>query len=796
MKKNKLLGIAVIMLLVLTMSASAIDWTPFGNINLKDALNITNISLASGETANFSTYFGNGAFLENITIPTGSLNMSNNTITEVRDIQFVVDGFTPSHSEGLLFYNDERKTLAFHNNENDITVNINQEILVRGRNKFGEQINNGQVVLVSGSSGQNPTFGLARADSPGNLDGLIGLATHDISNNGFGFVTLVGIIDNVDTSAFTANDTLYISSTEFGNVTNVAPTAPNFPVKIGTVLNSNAETGNIHINVVPVDATNSMVINSLTVNNNLVVTGNTTSSMFFGIYDWVVETVSQLYLSFNGTSLEFNETKLNATIDSRASVMNSNCNASGTCSSGGVAYMDIPNQGNLNVTGNFSALGGDVSLVVEGTSHILRSRGIPGNLFIQTMNAPSDIVFAPGGGDVVVGTTGSEGIQQVANDWNLEGSNGGLQLAADVPIVWSNSTLFSTGKDVGLIRGAPGVLNVTNGTTGTGNISADFYLGDGSLLTGIDDTNCNASGTCSTGGVTYLDLDPNNGNLFLNNTDSNGLNLERATLGGFVGFKAHTRRGQTSYVTWANHTTGARYMSYYMSTIKPTSADTSLAFTDYAELSYDPNSTFGFGKAMILNTDADVIALTDVSAVNTLVFNTSSGDTVVSGNIFANAFEQVCTAQNGLCNDSIWTNDSGTAQFIGNVNLTDNLFIGQNITFASQGIISTASGGLNLTPAGNLDLDPSSGLIFVPNGVSLRSGQNDWNLDGGDNGGLELASDNALAWSSTTSSTGTKDVGLVRGAANLLNVTNGGSGPGNLSVECIIFSNGFEICGS
>jgi len=322
MDKSKAIWILSIILLLVAIPVYASEWTPFGNINLQDALNITNISFAVGNTANFSTYFGNGAFLENITIPTGSLNMSNNTITEVRDMQLVVDGFTPSHSEGLLFYNDDRKTLAFYNNENDITVNVNQEVLVRGRNKFGQQINDGQVVVVIGASGQNPAFGLARSDSAGNLDGLIGLATHNISNNGFGFVTIVGIIDNIDTSAFSANDSLYISATEFGNLTNVAPSAPNFPVKIGTVLNSNAETGNIHINVVPVDVTNSMVISDLTVNNNLVVTGNTTSSFFIGD--------GSLLTGIDGTD----------------------CNATGSCSGGGVAYMNFSNTGSFNVSGN------------------------------------------------------------------------------------------------------------------------------------------------------------------------------------------------------------------------------------------------------------------------------------------------------------------------------------------------------------------------------------------------------------------------------------------------------------
>ena len=49
------------------------------------------------------------------------------------------------------------------------------------------------------------------------------------------------------------------------------------------------------------------------------VTGNVTASWFKGIFNWIIGTASQIYLSFNGTQLDFNETQLNATIDTRIS---------------------------------------------------------------------------------------------------------------------------------------------------------------------------------------------------------------------------------------------------------------------------------------------------------------------------------------------------------------------------------------------------------------------------------------------------------------------------------------------
>jgi len=52
---------------------------------------------------------------------------------------------------------------------------------------------------------------------------------------------------------------------------------------------------------------------------NVTITGNVTASWFKGIFDWIIGTASQIYLSFNGTQLDFNESQLNATIDTRIS---------------------------------------------------------------------------------------------------------------------------------------------------------------------------------------------------------------------------------------------------------------------------------------------------------------------------------------------------------------------------------------------------------------------------------------------------------------------------------------------
>lgn len=60
-----------------------------------------------------------------------------------------------------------------------------------------------------------------------------------------------------------------------------------------------------------------MGIGTTNPSEKLVVLGNVSALWFKGIFDWTIGSSSSLYLSFNGTELNFNETKLNASIDER-----------------------------------------------------------------------------------------------------------------------------------------------------------------------------------------------------------------------------------------------------------------------------------------------------------------------------------------------------------------------------------------------------------------------------------------------------------------------------------------------
>jgi len=207
---------------------------------------------------------------------TGNLMFSNTAgITNIDFISFNITPMNALHGEGILHWNDDDKTLEVGTDVSGVQLQVGQEMYVRITNKLGYDINNSQVVYINGVIGQRPTIDLAISSS-NNRSRVIGVATSNISNNHNGYITTFGIVRDMDTSSWAAGDVLYLSETIPGALTNIAPQAPSYPIQVATVLNSNSESGSILVNVGPTDVTNHMVINQLSINNNLTVNGTFT----------------------------------------------------------------------------------------------------------------------------------------------------------------------------------------------------------------------------------------------------------------------------------------------------------------------------------------------------------------------------------------------------------------------------------------------------------------------------------------------------------------------------------------
>lgn len=175
---------------------------------------------------------------------TGKL-VQNSGVTLSDTGTLVIPGQTaPTPVSGQLFYdNDALNFTNFYVNE--VTLRIGRQNFVFAFNSSGSTIPTGAAVYMTSTGSSN--IALARADVEATSH-VLGLAAHPIENNTAGLVTINGAVYNINTSAFTQGDVLYLSASSAGTLTTTKPSAPNFVVKVGTVVYDNA-LGSIDVNI-------------------------------------------------------------------------------------------------------------------------------------------------------------------------------------------------------------------------------------------------------------------------------------------------------------------------------------------------------------------------------------------------------------------------------------------------------------------------------------------------------------------------------------------------------------------
>ena len=125
---------------------------------------------------------------------------------------------------------------------------ISSQLLAYVHNAEGAVINKGQVVYAYQATGNKMSVKLARADSDATSAKTIGLVyDSSIGIGGEGYIIIQGVIEGINTAAFNAGDTLYLSGTTFGGVTATKPHAPTHLVYVGIVELANAGNGQIYV---------------------------------------------------------------------------------------------------------------------------------------------------------------------------------------------------------------------------------------------------------------------------------------------------------------------------------------------------------------------------------------------------------------------------------------------------------------------------------------------------------------------------------------------------------------------
>jgi hypothetical protein len=199
---------------------------------------------ADGQTLNDMLYFNGTSWVR---IPHTTIVQAAITAQAYLDMPEATEPGNPSADTLRLFTLDDNgfSVLSFKDANGMVRQFMRDSIFI-GYNDTGSTIAANRIVYASGSTGTVPKIALAKADSAATMP-AIGVTIDTTANGAYGRVMQVGLLEDVNTSALSAGDVLYVSATTAGVPTATKPTAPNLAQEIGTVLVDNASTGAIQI---------------------------------------------------------------------------------------------------------------------------------------------------------------------------------------------------------------------------------------------------------------------------------------------------------------------------------------------------------------------------------------------------------------------------------------------------------------------------------------------------------------------------------------------------------------------
>ena len=232
-------------------TASAVDSTITFTKGDGSTFDVTVSQSGSIASASYATYAETAGTAN--TAATASLLLGN--AEQVNHVDFAINSATTI--ERRLTWNDTDGTLNVGLKGGNVTLQVGQEEVARVVNGTGGDLLESQyrVVKVVGAQGQRLQVDLAQADSDVNSASTLGIVTEDILNNQEGFITLSGLVRNINTTGalqgetWNDGDVLYLSGTTPGVITNVKPLTPTHLVVVGYVVYAHATQGKIFVKV-------------------------------------------------------------------------------------------------------------------------------------------------------------------------------------------------------------------------------------------------------------------------------------------------------------------------------------------------------------------------------------------------------------------------------------------------------------------------------------------------------------------------------------------------------------------
>jgi len=129
---------------------------------------------------------------------------------------------------------------------NNVVLQVGQELHFYVKNTSGATITDGSSVMATGAIGASGKITCAPAIADGTISGeyMLGVATQDIADNAFGYITSFGLVRGINTSGapygeiWADGDLLYFNPVIAGGLTKVAPDAPKLRAPVAIVINA------------------------------------------------------------------------------------------------------------------------------------------------------------------------------------------------------------------------------------------------------------------------------------------------------------------------------------------------------------------------------------------------------------------------------------------------------------------------------------------------------------------------------------------------------------------------------
>jgi Collagen triple helix repeat (20 copies) len=177
---------------------------------------------------------------------TGTVGINQNGFSNLGNLDYLQFNTNASATDapGRLLWNSADGTLNLQGLNGGVTLQIGQESVQRVHNGSATAITNGSVVRIIGENGGHLSVALADNDTVLNATGVIGVATNDIAVGAEGYVTIFGLIHDLDTNGWNVGDPLYLGN--FGRLSNTRPTNGRI-VQLGYVVKKGTTTGIIYV---------------------------------------------------------------------------------------------------------------------------------------------------------------------------------------------------------------------------------------------------------------------------------------------------------------------------------------------------------------------------------------------------------------------------------------------------------------------------------------------------------------------------------------------------------------------